>query len=155
MKVLDSRVIRTIFRLRELALGGKPDDREHPMALLPQMLSLGWVVLAERADREIVFGAVTKPWVAETVFRSVPADEFATFNEPGYVKIAWTLRTEPVDHGGTMFYTETRVSTTDRETRERFRRYWSFVAPGVELIRLSMLRPLKNEAERRARMIAA
>ena len=41
------------------------------------------------------------------------------------------------------------LRTTDAEARNRFRRYWSFVAPGVELIRLVMLRPLKHDAERR------
>jgi hypothetical protein len=50
-----------------------------------------------------------------------------------------------------VFHTETRVTTTDAEAKEHFKRYWSFVAPGVELIRLALLRPLKREAERRAR----
>jgi hypothetical protein len=47
------------------------------------------------------------------------------------------------------------VSTTDDYARERFRNYWSFVAPGVELIRLAMLRPLKRAAESRVRTTAA
>ena len=29
---------------------------------------------------------------ANVVFRSLLPDEFAAFHEPGYVKIAWTLR---------------------------------------------------------------
>lgn len=150
MEVLQSRLIRAIFKAREVALRAHPDTRPHPSALLEQMQSIGWVVLAERANREIVMGAVTRPWDPEPEFRSVPAAEYLEFSEPGYVKILWTLRAEPLGDTESIFHTETRVATTDLETRAKFRTYWSFVAPGVELIRLAMLRPLKKAAERRA-----
>jgi hypothetical protein len=155
LELLKSPVIRAIFRARELALGGEPDTRPHPTTLMEQMQSIGWVVLSERPGREIVFGSVTQPWQAEPVFRSVPADAFKDFAEPGYVKIAWTLRADPVDDQHSIFHTETRVCTTDEYARDRFRTYWSFVAPGVELIRLAMLRPLKRTAEGRVRATAA
>ena len=155
MEFLESPVIRAIVKVRELALGGAPDDRKHPTALLDQMLSIGWVVLAEQPGREIVLGAVTQPWQAAPVFRSVPAGEFRDFAEPGYVKIAWTLRADPIDQARSTFHTETRVSTTDAAARRRFRNYWSFVAPGVEVIRMAMLGPLRRAAERRATRPAA
>jgi hypothetical protein len=155
MEVLDSPLIRMVFRIRELALGGEPDTRPHPTALLEQMQSIGWVVLAEKAGREIVFGSVTQPWQAKPVFRSIPPDQFKDFSEPGYVKIAWTLRADPVDASHSIFQTDTRVCTTDETARKRFRSYWSFVSPGVELIRFAMLRPLKRAAESRVRAAAA
>jgi len=155
LELLKSPVIRAIFRARELALGGEPDPRPHPSTLMEQMQSIGWVVLHERAGREVVFGSVTQPWEATPIFRSIPADQFKDFSEPGYVKIAWTLRADPVDDDHAVFHTETRVSTTDQYARERFRTYWSFVSPGVELIRAAMLRPLKRAAESRARSAAA
>jgi len=37
-------------------------------------------------------------------------------------------------------------------TRARFRRYWAFASPGLALIRRLSLRPLKRDAERRARI---
>ena len=151
MRLLDSPSIRAIFRMRELAMGGEPDRRPHPEPLLEQMRSIGWVVLAERAGREVVLGAATQPWLASPVFRSISADAFLPFAEPGFVKIIWTLRADPVDDTHSVFHTETRVCTTDAEARNRFRKYWSFVAPGVALIRLALLRPLKHEAERRFR----
>jgi hypothetical protein len=40
---------------------------------------------------------------------------------------------------------------TDAVARLRFRRYWSFVSPGIVLIRYATLGPLRAEAERRAR----
>lgn len=153
--LLDSPVVRAIIKMRELALGGTPDDRQHPAELLAQMQSIGWVVLAETAGREIVMGAVTQPWGAAPVFRSIPPAEFLNFSEPGYVKIAWTLRADPLEDRRSMFQTETRVSTTDADARKRFRKYWSFVAPGVELIRVAMLRPLKKAAEHAAHPVVA
>ena len=164
LTLLQSPVIRGIFKMRELALlgaealaksaGGEADTRVHPGGLVEQARSIGWVVLAERLDREIVLGAVTVPWVANPVFRSIPAGEFEAFREPGYVKIVWALRADPLDSGHTVFHTETRVSTTDAQAQRRFRRYWSFVAPGVELIRVAMLKAIRKDAERRA-MVAA
>ena len=154
LTLLESPVVRAIFKMRELALGGEPDSREHPGGLLEQARSIGWVVLAERLDREIVLGAVTMPWVANPVFRSIPAGEFEAFREPGYVKIVWSLRADPVDSGHTVFHTETRASTTDVDAQRRFRRYWSFVAPGVELIRVAMLKAIRKDAERQALVVA-
>ena len=155
MEFLKSPVIRAIFKARELALGGEPDDREHPTALIDQMQSIGWVVLAERPGREMVLGAVTQPWQAAPVFRSVPAGEFLAFAEPGYVKIVWTLRADPIDEARSSFHTETRVCTTDAAARRRFRNYWSLVAPGVEVIRMAMLGPLRRAAEARVARDAA
>ena len=150
MRLLDSPLVKAVIKLREIAVGTGPDVVPRPKELLPQMLSMGWVVLAERAGREIVLGAVTRPWEADVSFRSVPSGDFAAFREPGYVKIAWTLRADPVGERSSIFRTETRASTTDPQAGERFRRYWSFVAPGVALIRLAMLGPLKAAAEKRA-----
>lgn len=150
LELMKSPMIRAIIKARELAMCGKPDERQLPGTLLEQMQAIGWVVLAERTGREIVFGSVTQPWEAAPVFRPIPPDEFRDFNEPGYVKIVWTLRADPIDERRSTFHTETRVCTTDNEARERFKDYWSFVAPGVELIRIAMLRPLKRAAEQRA-----
>ena len=155
MEFLKSPVIRAIIKARELLLCGEPDHREHPTALIDQMRSIGWVVLAERPGREVVLGSVTQPWQAAPVFRSVPSAEFLDFSEPGYVKIVWTLRADPVDETRSTFYTETRACTTDPEARRRFRNYWSFVAPGVEVIRMAMLGPLRRAAEQRVARTAA
>jgi hypothetical protein len=155
LQMLDSVIARTLFKLRELALGGEPDTRTHPGTLLQQMQSIGWVVRAETPEREIVLGAVTKPWEAAPKFRSVAAEEFAAFAEPGYVKIVFSLRAEPDGDERSVFLTETRAVATDAEAKAKFRRYWSYVAPGVHLIRVAMLRPVKCEAERRVQFVAA
>jgi hypothetical protein len=84
------------------------------------------------------------------VFRALPPGEFAAFNDPDYVKIVWTLRADPVDAAHSIFRTETRAVATDAEARRKFRRYWSFLSPGIIVIRWMSLGPLKADAEQRA-----
>ena len=81
----------------------------------------------------------------------VAAEEFATFAEPRYVKIAYTLGAEPLGPGRSRFVTRTRVVTTDAEARRRFRRYWAPMSAGIILIRYMSLPMVKGEDERRAR----
>jgi len=142
---------RAIFGARKLLMGGEPDAVARPLAFLALAQSIGWGVLAEQPGREIVMGAVTQPWLANVVFRPLPPDGFLAFDEPGYVKIAWTVRADPAGPGHSVFRTETRAIATDSVSRAKFRRYWSFVSPGIVVIRWLMLGPVRAEAERRAR----
>jgi hypothetical protein len=146
-----SAIVRAIFRTRALFLRGKPSQKPGPLPLIEQAKIWGWGVLAERPGREVVFGGVTQPWLADPEFRALLPDEFRAFYDPGNVKIAWTLRADPVDAANSQAVTETRAVTTDLVSRAKFRRYWSFVMPGTVLIRKLALRLVKAEAERRAR----
>ena len=146
-----SPLVRAIIKAREVLLGATPDERPHPRGLLAEVQSIGWGVLADVPDREVVVGAVTQPWQANVTFHALPPDRFAAFNEPGFVKIAWTIRAEPIAETQSVFRTETRAVATDPESRSRFRRYWSLFSPGIIAIRWALLRPVKAEAERRAR----
>ena len=145
-----SLVIRAIFRAREIVLGSKPQDEVRPRGLLALTTSIGWRILKEVPDREVVVGAVTQPWLADVVFRPLPADEFVAFRDPDFVKIAWTLRVEPDGPGRSMLYTETRAVATDDAARAKFMRYWRRFSPGIVLIRRLMLGPIRRDAERRA-----
>jgi hypothetical protein len=82
------------------------------------------------------------------VFRALAPDAFAAFDERDYVKIAWTLRADPLAGDESVARTETRVATTDSSARRKFRRYWSLVSPGIVVIRREALRIVKAEAER-------
>jgi len=143
-------VVRAIFRAREVILGSRPETRILPRPLVAQMKALGWGILAEIPGHEIVVGGVTQPWVADVVFRALPPEEFATFHEAGYVKIAWTIRADPLGPAESVARHETRAVATDRAARARFRWYWSFFSPGMKVIRYLALGLLKTEAERRA-----
>ena len=122
-------------------------------ALVPQhatfpSVALGWRVLDEIPDREIVVGAVTQPWMPNVVFRGIDPEAFRAFNEPFYVKIAWTLRVDPIGDSACVFRTETRVLTTDADARSRFRWYWARFSPGIAVIRRVMVQSVKRQAER-------
>jgi hypothetical protein len=149
--LMQAPLARAIFRAREALLGTAPDGAEHPRGLIAFTKSIGWGVLADEPGRELVMGAITRPWEADVVFTPLPPAEFAAFDQPGYVKIVWTLRADPLGSTASVFRTETRAVATDAVARARFRRYWSLLSPGIIIIRRAMLRPLKAEAERRAR----
>lgn len=154
MDLYRSPLIRAIFRGREALMLERGEPRV-PQSLLSETLSIGWGVLAEVPDREIVVGALARPWQADPDFRALPPEEFATFAEPGYVKIAWTLAAEPDGLSSSTFRTETRVLATDPRSRARFRRYWSIFSPGILLIRKQSLGLVRADAERRATAAAA
>jgi hypothetical protein len=151
MDLQQSPIIRAIFKGREWIMGSEPAPDLGPGNLIQQMERIGWGRLAEVPGREIVMGAVTQPWLADVVFRSLSPREFRAFREPDYVKIAWTLRADSTGPGESIFRTETRAVATDQAARTKFRRYWAFVSPGILLIRRLLLGPLRADAERRAR----
>jgi hypothetical protein len=153
MDLQASPIVRGVFRLRAVPvrLRGQPSRRQRARGLLEETLALGFGVLAEVPDREIVVGTYTQPWHQQVTFHPLPPAAFAGFDEPGYVKIVWTLAAEPVGPERSRFVTRTRVVTTDHESRRRFRRYWAPMSAGIILIRYVSLPMVKREAERRAR----
>jgi hypothetical protein len=151
LNLRQSAIVRAIFKSRELILGGKPEETTPPLGLVAQAKEWGWGVLAEQPGSLIIFGGVTQPWLANPIFRALPPDEFAAFHEPGYVKIAWTLRVDSLDATKSVARNETRVITTDAVARAKFRRYWAFMVPGIIWVRRIALKLVKAEAERRAK----
>jgi len=162
-------LVRAIFRGRELIMGdgGHGGDEApggaagngraepgRPGGFVADMKAIGWGVLLD-SERQLVMGGVTKPWQANPVFRALPPEEFAAFAEPDYVKIVFTLRADATGPDTSIFLTETRAVATDRGARDKFRWYWSFLSPGIILIRRALLRPLKAEAERLVQPSAA
>lgn len=149
--LFDLPAVRAIFKGREWLMSSAPAERPPSRGMLAAVQALGWVMLAEDPGREVVMGAVTRPWEANPVFRPVPPDQFPGFAEPGYVKIVWTLRADPTSPYGSIFRTETRAVATDADARSRFRVYWSLLSPGIFLIRWLSLGPVKATAERTPR----
>ena len=149
-------LVHAIFWLRSALFGSAPETSGRPRGLVAITRSLGWRPLAERPHRELVMGAVTQPWLADVIFRPLEPEQFKSFSEPGFVKIAWSLEATPLDAGPldavrTLFRTQTRALSTDAQARRKFRGYWRRVVIGVILIRKLMLRAVRREAERRYR----
>ena len=153
MDLLQLPLARAIFAARAWVLGATGDGRPRPRGLMADVLALGWRVVAEIPDREVVVAAVTRPWEPNPRFTGLDLDAFRGCAAPESVKIAWTLRVDPTDDGASIFRTETRAVATDDAGRRRFRPYWALAAPGIRVIRRLSLAPLKGDAERRARLL--
>lgn len=141
-----SPVIRGLFRGRELMMRAPSAPAATHEPFLRQAVRMGWRVLAERPGRELVMGAVTQPWESHVTFRAVAPEAFARFDEPGYVKIAWTIGAEPSGENASVVRTMTRVQTTDASAQRRFRVYWAVFSPGIVLIRHEALRLIRDDA---------
>jgi putative NADPH-quinone reductase len=144
-------LVSTLFKARDFIMHA-PDAQQHmPDGLIDQLASFGWTVVPDSSARELVFVTVTQPWTAAPVFRAVQPHEFASFDDPGYTKIAMTLKTEDAGDHVCHVQTETRVKATDPVSRARFRGYWALVSPGITLIRMALLQYVKHEAEAKNR----
>ncbi len=150
MDLQSAPLIKAIFFLRAVPslLRGEPFRPEGSRGILEETLAQGFGVLAEDAGREIVIGAYCRPWLADVEFRPLPPEEFASFDEPGFVKIAVSLAAEPLGADSSRFVTRTRAVATDAEARRKFRRYWSRMSAGIILIRWFFLPLLKRQVER-------
>ena len=141
-------LVRLIVATRQFLLGAQPTRVSSRVGLLDWARSIGWGDLAAVTDREVVLGAITRPWESNVIFQALDRQAFRAFNEPGFVKIAWTIRADTRHDGRCDFWTETRAIATDDVSRRRFRWYWARFSAGIALIRLSILGPLKRRAER-------
>ena len=100
----------------------------------------GFAVAAEEPG-ELVLVGIGRPWrVWERLRRDVDP---VTFAEPGWARMAMTIRAE---RG--RLVTETRIALTDEASRRAFRRYWLVVRPFSGLTRRLLLRGAKRIAER-------
>ena len=148
-----SRGIRWLFALRTLParFGRIRSRRNSPRyrTFLESALAQGWVLLEEVPDRELVMGTVTQPWKPVVKFVGVPASQFTAFAEPGFAKIAWSIAVEP-EAAGSLVTLETRVLTTDAQSRRRFGRYWMIFSPFIKLIRRMILSLLQRDLRERS-----
>jgi len=108
----------------------------------------GWLVLGERPGREIAFGAVGKFWQPVIEWRDVPQNEFSSFAEPGWGKIAANFSVLPYGDHSTLVTYECRTVTTDPVSRRCFLRYWRFIRPFVGHIMRATVNKIKADAER-------
>jgi hypothetical protein len=81
-------------------------------------------LLDERPGRELVTGAIARFWESRVPLCDVAARDFATFDEPGYGKLACSLQVDPREGGGSWIGLELRGDATDDESYERLVTYW-------------------------------
>ena len=77
------------------------------------------------------------------------ADDFVSFDAPGYAKLAFSLAVQPHGDEQSVLTIEARTATTDRPTRAYFRHYWRIIGPGAGLIARRLIAAIKAGAEER------
>jgi hypothetical protein len=123
-----------------------------PAFRFKDMVGLGRILLGETLGVEMVLGQVSRPWKAVAASTKAPTtpEQFTSFDEPGFAKIAASLRIDPYGNDSSILTLETRVAITDDKSRRRFRRYWLLIGPFSSLIRRMALRLLATELRRSA-----
>jgi hypothetical protein len=91
----------------------------------------GWVSLGIAAPHEIALGAVGRFWTPTIQWHPVPADEFATFAEPGWGRIVASFSLRDYGVRRTLATYECRTAVPDETSRRAFRRYWTVIRPFV------------------------
>ena len=114
------------------------------------MVDLGWISLGETPGVELVLGQVGRPWKGVAVSTHVPTtpEQFRSFDEPGFAKIATSIRVDPYGNDSSILTMDTRVALTDDTSRQRFKRYWLIIGPFSSLVRRMALRLLATELRR-------
>ncbi len=121
--------------------------------LLGWAVRFGFTILGADDRRELVFGAIGRPWrLAGGRGMAVAGGyDFAAFDQAGYAKMAVNFRLDAVTDGVTSrLSTETRVACTDPTSARRFARYWRLIRPASGAIRRSWLTAIKRRAEQHA-----
>lgn len=103
--------------------------------------------LAEVPNRELVLGLIGRPWTITGDLQGIESPEaFLSFETPGFMKAVWNFALTG-DSTGTRLTTETRVKCLDDSSRARFGYYWMVIRPFSGLLRMEMLRLIRNSAE--------
>jgi hypothetical protein len=143
-----SRIVRGLFALRAaveraaaVARRAQVVSPPEPAALrLAEMPEHGdWVRLGEDPPNEVVFGVIGRFWAGETAWAQIDAAAFASFDSPGYAKIAANLSLHSYGDQRTLLSYEARTHATDEAARRAFLRYWTVVSPGVGVVMRSLL----------------
>jgi hypothetical protein len=143
-----SRVTQILMALRGYGTRVRRAHAQEPGTLPGSLARFGFTPLAEAPGKELVFGLVGKFWQPSGGLRTLTAEEFAAFREPGLAKAAWNLLCRPTDDPVvTELSTETRVLCYGDAARRKFLLYWRVVELFSGLIRRSLLRGVKRAAE--------
>jgi hypothetical protein len=107
----------------------------------------GWLHLGDVQEREIVFGAIGQFWKADIEWKDVAPEQFASFCEPGWGKIACHLLLRADTPNRTVLTYECRTATTDPDSRRAMSRYWPWIRPFAGHIMRATLRTIRAAAE--------
>jgi hypothetical protein len=141
-----------LVRILETVRTGKLIVRSRvPTHLHQRLESTGFVILAEVPNKELVMGIAGRFWRPDGGrCMDLTADDFVGFVRAGYAKVAWNFSMRADSAEQTVLSTDTRIKCFGSTARWKFRIYWSLIYPFAGLIRKTILRRVKSEAESRS-----
>ena len=143
------RLLLGVRSLPGIAAGRKAARFRDSESIFGWATRVGFVLLAEQADRERVLGWVGQFWkLAGSSPRITNPQHFLEFDRPDYAKATLNFcLTELPHHTGVRLTTETRVYATDPIARKKFAVYWRLIRGGSALVRREWLRAIRGRAE--------
>lgn len=146
-----STIVRLLLAARGMAalLSKSNNSAEEPCFNLEGLLQSGFVLLGKEPQKELLLGLVGKFWKPTGTVRKISADAFQAFDEKGFAKAVWNFAIDERSPDTIRLSTETRVLCLDDASRWRFRFYWLFIRPFSGLIRMEILRAVRNDAEKK------
>lgn len=126
-------IIKALFKLRGLPV------TEFNLSGLVEQMNFTW--LAERENEEMLIGC----WGNTKPVPIVNPEAFRTDNRIYPRKIAWNFLIKPITATSCSVSTETRIKHYTTKAKIAFGIYWFFIKPFSGLIRVLMLRKLKNK----------
>ena len=136
--------------LPRIAAGRKAPQIRNSEPIFGWATRVGFALLAEQADRELVLGWVGQFWklVGGSSPRITNPQEFLGFDRPDYAKATLNFcLAELSDHTGVRLTTETRVYATDPVAYRKFAVYWRLIRGGSALVRREWLKAIRRRAE--------
>lgn len=139
LRASELKAMKALMGIRTLGRRVDRSDR----TVLEGFRGMGFRLIAEDPGRELVVGGIGRFWTPSGGLRKVTdKDQFQSFQEPGYAKVAFNFRLEEGQ-----LSTETRIAGTDAKARRLFGLYWLLIRPGSGLIRREWLRAIDRRAQ--------
>jgi len=129
----DSKIIAILFRLRGLPFYNK---KLHEITK-----DMRFTLLEEIRYSEFLYAF----WFTNKTVWINDKKEFENNNLKYNAKVGWSFRFNEKPDNTTEIITETRVLCLNKKTKFLFSVYWFFIKPFSGLIRLEMLRLIKNK----------
>jgi hypothetical protein len=132
-----SWVISGLFKIRGL--------KTNKMSFDKMIDTDSFFTIYEKENKEWVIGLLADSFKMPTLLKHL--ENFNDWDPGKGVKIAWNFLLQEMENGNVKVSTETRIQCLSKKAKFFFAVYWVLVRPFSGLIRLEMLRILKNKSE--------
>ena len=130
-----SKIIKYLFKIR-----GLPTKR---LSLQDFINDIGFTNLEENYPNETLTGF----WARFKIEKIQSYEDFIHNSISPWIKVVWNFQFEKNEEKKTKVSTETRVLCVAKITKFTFGTYWLIIKPFSGLIRIQMLKIIKNESE--------